>query len=207
MIVFYSTLRKGTDCPDTQTFSCARAYTKTDIQKRNFLHISCSLRLHRMPAYRCGHGHFRATEEGESRLQETAAFQAIFDLQMTARSMPRVIIKRIPTCTRAMTLRSIPRSMAATRLPSRSGPFATCGSSGAPSRSPDRRRRQPGEARPYKVMSASWAFTSSRRGSRNGGSCSVSPSSSLGSSWVKPGGSVAISMLMPLGVRKYTEWK
>src|SRR6267142_2826455 len=42
-----------------------------------------------------------------------------------------------------------------------------------------------------------------RRGSRNGGSASFSPSVSKGSSVAKPGPSVAISYRMPLGSRKY----
>ena len=42
-----------------------------------------------------------------------------------------------------------------------------------------------------------------RRGSRNGGSASFSPSVSIGSTVAKPGPSVAISNRMPLGSRKY----
>ena len=44
-----------------------------------------------------------------------------------------------------------------------------------------------------------------RCGSRNGGSTSVSPSFSSGSSTAKPGPSVAISNRMPFGSRKYSE--
>ena len=46
------------------------------------------------------------------------------------------------------------------------------------------------------------ASIAARRGSRNGGSASFSPSVSIGSSVAKPGPSVAISNKMPLGSRK-----
>jgi hypothetical protein len=45
------------------------------------------------------------------------------------------------------------------------------------------------------------ASISARRGSRNGGSASFSPSVSIGSSVAKPGPSVAISNRMPFGSR------
>ena len=46
------------------------------------------------------------------------------------------------------------------------------------------------------------ASISFRRGSRNGGSASFSPSASIGSSVANPGPSVAISNRMPFGSRK-----
>ena len=54
----------------------------------------------------------------------------------------------------------------------------------------------------YTAMSASWASTSSRLSWRKGGSFSSVPSSPAGSSWRKPGLSVAISMFTPFGSRK-----
>jgi hypothetical protein len=47
------------------------------------------------------------------------------------------------------------------------------------------------------------ASIAARRGSRNGGSASFSPSVAIGSSVAKPGPSVAISNRMPFGSRKY----
>ena len=56
---------------------------------------------------------------------------------------------------------------------------------------------------PLHSIGFSPASISARRGSRNGGSASFSPSVAIGSSVAKPGPSVAISNRMPLGSRKY----
>ncbi|MEA2837319.1 MAG: hypothetical protein QOD89_1869, partial [Bradyrhizobium sp.] len=55
----------------------------------------------------------------------------------------------------------------------------------------------------YLASGFSPASISARRGSRNGGSASFSPSVWIGSSVAKPGPSVAISNRMPFGSRKY----